>query len=750
MNHPVSRMPRLHRLSALLLAAAPLFAHASGAQPEGSVCFYEHVNYQGASFCGSADSNWIGSAWNDRVSSVRVRDGASIDMYQDINYTGTKITLNADNANFVALNFNDALSSYRVHDVPPLSISSVELAQTHVISPDGRSMQAPNDVKSNSSKHLTLMADRAALLMVQPTSQVTGVQVRARMADGSVQGPIPMNAPGQLPATDGGRAPYSTVKYSVLLPSAWIKTGVKLELANDAAFGKPVSVPLTVTPAITLRSYTVPLYMFGARDGNSVVPDFLLHARNTNGYALDAEYQQKLPVSHLEQMVAGAITQDQVVMPPRNDAQFCNPAITVSTLPDFWANGGDLNARFLRILGDMHGSTANRDDMFAAGYYGYMQTIDGGKQIAASSGGGLGGGGSGVSGGDYRPELVYSAIFNHEMGHAYGLPHADSAYDSGDYPYAFGTKSGSTWGYDANKNQLLSTLQIAGQSCDGRVVNNLCYQRTPMSGGDDDRDANTYRWDAFSDFQAAQIEQGLLDKVVRDDSYAGGYKHWNQSSNSYEALSDQNRARVGTDIVARDQQVQTVIGTLSHFNASPIASRMVISSVWTGNLPKQIDPTVQADMDSINSTTPGGWFGYYCVSNGCDYTLVANYADGTTQRVLLPVGYHRFGYPVYTDNGYRASAQNPTDGDNLATYAVNLPTGHGGLTRVQVFNTAFGSKWQDHFTAIAASALGSSTYPLVNQWTPSDAYSGGAGAPGSTQFNSNVCQQGAKVIRPTR
>ncbi|KPC49413.1 M66 family metalloprotease [Amantichitinum ursilacus] len=744
----MKRSFRPHRLSALLLAALPLLAHANGAQPEGAICFYEHVNFQGASFCANADSNWIGASWNDRVSSVRIRDGASVDLFQDINYTGAKLTLNADSPNFVALNFNDQLSSYKVHDLPPLAVSSVELAQTHVIGPEGRSMQSANDAKNGGVKKLTLMADRAALLMVQPTSQVPNVLVRARIGS-TILGPITLKSPGQLPATDAGRAPYSTVKYSALLPKEWLKQGVTLELAQNASFLKPVSVPLTVTPAITLRAYTVPLYMFGARPANSVVPDFTLNARNTNGYSLDAEYRQKLPISNLEYMVAGAITQDQVVLPPRNDAQYCYPALPVSSLADFWAAGGDLNARFYRILGDIHGATANRDGAFATGYYGFMQTLDGGKQVAASSGGGLGGGGSGVSGSDYRPELVYSAIFNHEMGHAYGLAHADSAYDSGDYPYPFGSKSGSTWGYDAIKNQLLSTLQIAGQSCDGRVVNNVCYQRTPMSGGDDDRDAGTYRWDTFADYQAAQMEQGLLDKVVADASYAGGYKHWNQNSNSYEPMDDRTRANIGTDVLARDQQVQTVIGSISHFNASPSASRMVVSGVWTGNLPKQIDPTVQADLDKINSTQPGGWFGYYCVNNGCDYTLVATYADGTAQRVLLPIGYHRFGYPVYSDNGYRASAQNPSDGDNLATYAVNLPVGHGGLSRVQVFNTPFGSRWQDHFGAIAAASLGS-TYPLVNQWTPADGASGGVGAPGSSQFNSATCQQGAKVKYPAR
>ena len=96
-----------------------------------------------------------------------------------------------------------------------------------------------------------------------------------------------------------------------------------------------------------------------------------------------------------------------------------------------------------------------------------------------------------------------------------------------------GTKSGSSWGYDAYRNQLLSPLQFTGMSCDGRTVNGTCYQRTPMSGGDDDRDSQAYRWDNFSDYQAAIMQEGFLGKVVRDNAAAGGYKRWNSSTGAF-------------------------------------------------------------------------------------------------------------------------------------------------------------------------------------------------------------------------
>jgi hypothetical protein len=163
-----------------------------------------------------------------------------------------------------------------------------------------------------------------------------------------------------------------------------------------------------------------------------------------------------------------------------------------------------MNAVQLSVIADLHGSTANRDSALPVTYYSYMQTWDGRRQQQANSGGGLTavGAGSSITGGDYRPDIVYSAIFNHEVGHAYGLGHADQDYDEGSYPYPLGTKSGSSWGYDANKDELLDTRQVVRQRPDSKRV---YYERTPMSGGDFDLDSNTYRWTNFADYQAAII-----------------------------------------------------------------------------------------------------------------------------------------------------------------------------------------------------------------------------------------------------
>ncbi|ANH67938.1 M66 family metalloprotease [Mitsuaria sp. 7] len=633
---------------------------------------------------------------------------------------------------------------------PTPELLGVELAQTHVIPPGGRTLQSPNEAKLNKNRKLQLVADRAALLMLQPSTTggaVGTLLVRAKLADGRTLGPLTMNAPARLPTSDGGGVAYSSVKYSALLPKEWVQIGVTLEV-GQTDFSSPRTIGLTVTPATTLKHHTVPIYLFGARAAQSVVPDFNLSAFSTAGYPIDVEYREKLPVAKLDTRLAGAVTIDQLAVPGRNDDKFCHPAMTVSSWADYRAIDGDTNARMLRLLRDMRGWTGNRDQSFAAGFYGFVQTVTGGKQVAASTGGGVGGNGVAVSGGDYRPDTIYSAIFNHEMGHAYGLPHADAAAEAGDDPYKLGTKSGSAWGFDSVKQQLLTTREFSGQSCDTRTVDGVCYQRTPMSGGDDDRNAASYRWNAFSDYQAAILQQGFLDKLFPDSTVDGGYKRWNRTTGAFEKVSNDDRARAGTDVLQLDQQVQTVIGTVSHFNVAPTASTMVVTPAWTGNLPQRIDPTVQADVDRLLSDKPGGWSGYYCVTSGCDYTLVATYADGTVLRHLLPIGYRDWNKPNDA-TGYKRGAKDATSADNFATYAVNLPTGRGGLVKLQLFSTPHGSLWQTRFTPMNAADFGG-TLPLVNEWTPADGTSGGKGAPGTTQFDTASCKVGAVVKRPAR
>ncbi len=95
----------------------PRFTATVGSAPvaaTGAVCFYEHVGYAGASFCADADSGYIGNAWNDRVSSVKVRAGTQLDLYEHASYGGRVLALSGDTPDLVARGFNDLMSSFRM------------------------------------------------------------------------------------------------------------------------------------------------------------------------------------------------------------------------------------------------------------------------------------------------------------------------------------------------------------------------------------------------------------------------------------------------------------------------------------------------------------------------------------------------------------------------------------------------------------------------------------------------------------
>jgi hypothetical protein len=80
----------------------------------GTVCFYEHVNYQGARFCarpGQANARLMG-AWNDRISSIRIQGRASLTVCEHWDFGGRCMTLTSSRSSLGG--FNDLISSYRV------------------------------------------------------------------------------------------------------------------------------------------------------------------------------------------------------------------------------------------------------------------------------------------------------------------------------------------------------------------------------------------------------------------------------------------------------------------------------------------------------------------------------------------------------------------------------------------------------------------------------------------------------------
>ena len=74
----------------------------SGGQASGDIVVYEHIDFSGASTSWSSSQSYVGSAWNDRVSSVHVPEGRTVVLYEHADFGGASLTLQGDVADLRA------------------------------------------------------------------------------------------------------------------------------------------------------------------------------------------------------------------------------------------------------------------------------------------------------------------------------------------------------------------------------------------------------------------------------------------------------------------------------------------------------------------------------------------------------------------------------------------------------------------------------------------------------------------------
>ena len=96
-----------------LISIAATASSAAQAQGRPSVCFYEHVNFQGRAYCISVGERvgFVGGRANDQFSSVRIPRGAAATMCEHANFRGRCRTLYRSEPDFVRLGFNDKVSA---------------------------------------------------------------------------------------------------------------------------------------------------------------------------------------------------------------------------------------------------------------------------------------------------------------------------------------------------------------------------------------------------------------------------------------------------------------------------------------------------------------------------------------------------------------------------------------------------------------------------------------------------------------
>ena len=565
-------------------------------------------------------------------------------------------------------------------------IKSLEVAQTHVIAPEGKTWTGANVAKYN----LHLVGSRDALVLVEfdPSQTISKPMLEASVK-GQKLGEVALNAPDTLPKTEATGPAYSGTAFWVKLEKAWVKPGLELSIKSA---GTRASIPRTVkvgAPA-EFSSLTLPFYLFGLTE--AAVP---LAQTATANQATTDEYFAKHPFADLKiaNHPAQKVVWPYIIVRPRQGR--------VAQKVEYAEQQGDSYAVMSAVLGILGAMRdANGDESLNNHYYAPLLMANQAGQYSAP-GGGLGGGDVGT--GDY----AYSGIYIHEAGHAFGMPHADDGYSNflnntgTPYPYIGGSLKGSSWGFDQVKNRFLTTLVPSSaktfKNCKtdvfprGRQLDDQgkCIKQDPMQSGAGDQDSSD-KYTMFSDFNASLVQQYLEGtttlkngkheydggRVFIDPSSSSGYSRWDTLDSSFVPVSTQTTqgGLFGLDNglpVTRGVAVQTIIVTANIASLSPLAYNAANTQIYepisyTGNLRRLIDPTDTTQLASITRDT--GEHYWYCKGTGCDYTLRVTFKDGSQQHVALQGSFRG-----WFSNNFDPKAADPTDSSSYRMWGVNIP-----------------------------------------------------------------------------
>ena len=585
-----------------------------------------------------------------------------------------------------------------------LTIQRLEVAQTHLL-PDGvRSWSPPTP--ANASESLHLVGGREALALLRLSAADTRQPLLEGVIAGQSLGTVALNPPAMLPPTEASGPAYDTDLYTATLPAAWLRPGLTLraKAANYNA-GEARAVEVGADMPFTVR--VLPFYLFGADETNSGRP---LSITATPPVDAVTEMFAKWPVARLEAVnhPARLVSWPTLVIAPRGDANGqARPAYVAHSTADYKDGFAGLSG-VLGVLGALR--NANGEGSLPVQYYAPLLALDAAGKYRGP-GGGLGGGSDGAG------DELYAGIFIHEQGHAFGLPHVGEAFDDGRYPYSWGSLNGSTWGYDANRRQLLApfvpTTASRYATCKtdtfGAKLRTLdasgrCVKQDPMQSGSGDQAAG-YRYATFSDYSTAVMQRYFEGRttvdgkgvhvpggrLVADAAFASGYKQWDTLDKRWvEALTATTSNGIyGLDRGLPQQRgvpVHAIVLTLDNAGTGGTSGAAGTTQIYpplsfTGNLLRGIDPTSADDRASIvPDTSVNAW---YCRNGGCDFTLRLTYADGKVRHRLLQGGFRPFNQARGTPP---ASALDPLNGNSFRQFAVQVP-GDQPLKKIELLDT---------------------------------------------------------------
>jgi len=233
----------------------------------------------------------------------------------------------------------------------------------------------------------------------------------------------------------------------------------------------------------------------------------------------EEELEAKLPVSDLKVHRVRNIAFNEIVMPPRDAI----PSQRYTSLDDYKAKTGkdfdgeqSVALQWCQAL-KMAGGRFGRWRLHAVNIAGVY---------------------SGGQGGGFRccANLHRHGVVLHELGHAFGLPHWDSA--RANYPYTrtmYGedqgeptsANAGPTWAFDIQRREFLAP---ADRMPDGSVA----WKKDPMLGGGRGN-MRGYMYKHFSDFSIDRIRK-CLESAAYWNETLGKYATWNPLTGAYDQV----------------------------------------------------------------------------------------------------------------------------------------------------------------------------------------------------------------------
>lgn len=578
-----------------------------------------------------------------------------------------------------------------------LAITSLQLAQTHVVPPQGKTIMGSDGEALN----LHMTGNRAALALVELSPvDATAPQLEGRVGNTAL-GVVDIHGNASLPPSEADGPRLSDAAMVAELPAAWLQPGLQLRLvgsgANPSAW---TDVRVGADPHMDM--HILPFYLYGADNDDVPYADASAPPQQTHD-----EMFAKWPITALNagNHPMGRLDWPELVIAPRNGG----PAYITASKDDE-LTGFDIMSAVLRATRQIR--AANGEAGTANQYYAPIVHVDAAGNFRGT-GGGLGGGHVGT--GDH----VYSGIFIHEQGHAFGMPHSGEDFNAGGgYPYVGGSHAGSAWGYDQVRRVFHPFLVPSSASrfagCHGNTFagtprqvddNGDCIRQDPMQSGHGDRAAGD-RFSTFSDYNAAVIQRYFEGNASDNDSgmrvYNGGrifadpasgtgYSRWDSVDNVYVEFDPADDSEGGLRGINRGYPAQqntpvfTLVATISKAGTPGATQIYPISGPWNGNLQRLFDPTRAADREEVQPNT--GRYFWHCRNRGCDYTFRVTHAGGVIRHYMLNRGFRSF----FTNNAndfsdLRDRAQDPNSGNSFMVVAVNIPADLP-IVRVELLDT---------------------------------------------------------------